>query len=96
MFLPHYDVYRVSIAEQTTARCNLFVLYKKNVKIFAKISFVVRRKDFSTPFDAIIIYTKQSTSLVVDNSKIAVMLVVEMASACVCPLIDHSSRPMIF
>ena len=47
MFLPHYDVYRVSITEQTTAKCNLFVLYNKNVKM----SFVVRRKDFSTPFD---------------------------------------------
>ena len=67
MFLPHYDVYSVSITEQTTAKCNLFVLYNKNVKHFAKISFVVRRKDFST------IYTKQSTPLAIGNSKIAVI-----------------------
>ena len=44
--LTTYDVYRVSVTEQTTAKCNLFVLYNKNVKIFAKISFVVRQKDF--------------------------------------------------
>ena len=73
MLLPHYDVYRVSITEQTTAKCYRFVLYNKNVKNFAKISFVVRRKDFSTPFDVIMIYTKQSTPLAVDNSKIAVI-----------------------
>ena len=60
MFLPHYDIYRVCITEQTMAKCYLFVLYNKNVKNFAKISFVVRRKDFST-------------SLAVDNSKIAVI-----------------------
>ena len=63
--------YRVSITEQRTAKCYLFVLYNKNVKNFAKISFVVRRKDFSTPFDVILIYTKQSTPLAIDNSKIA-------------------------
>ena len=73
MFLPHYDFYRVSITRQTTAKCNLFVLYNKNMKIFAKVGFVVRRKDFSTPFDVIMIYTKQSTPLAVDNSKIAVI-----------------------
>ena len=73
MLLPHYDVYRVSITEQTTAKCYLFALYNKNVENFVKISFVVRRKDFSTPFDVIMIYTKQSTSLAVDNSKIAVI-----------------------
>ena len=73
MFLPHYDVYRVSITEKTTVKCNLFVLYNKNVKMFAKISFLVRRKDFSTPFDVIMIYTKQNTPLTVDNSKIAVI-----------------------
>ena len=73
MFLPHYDVYRVSITEQTSAKCYLCVLYNKNAKHFAKISFVVRRKDFSTPFDVIMIYTKQSTPLAVDNSKIAVI-----------------------
>ena len=65
--------YRVSITEQTTAKCYLFVLYRKNVKNFAKVSFVVRRKDFSTPFDVIMIYTKQSTPLAVDNSKISVI-----------------------
>ena len=73
MFLPHYDVYCVSISEQTTAKCYLFVLYNKNVKNFAKICFVVRRKDFSMPFAVIMIYTKQSTLLAVDNSKIAVI-----------------------
>ena len=75
MFLPHYDVYRVSITKQTTAKCYLFVLYNtvKMWKKFAKISFVVRRKDFSTPFDVIMIYTKQSTPLAVHNSKIAVI-----------------------
>ena len=70
MSLPHYDVHRVSMTEQTTAKCNLFVLYNKNVKNFAKISFVVRRKDFSTPFEVIMIYTKQSMALAVHNSKI--------------------------
>ena len=73
MFLPHYDIYRVSITEQTMAKCYLFVLYNINIKIFAKISFVVRQKDFSTPFDVIMIFTKQSTPLAVDNSKIAVI-----------------------
>ena len=73
MFLPHYDVYCLSITEQTTEKCNLFVLYHKNVKIFDKISFVVRRKDFRTPIDVIMIYTKQSTPLAVDNSKIALI-----------------------
>ena len=62
-----------SITEQTTVKCYLFVLYDKNVKNFAQISFVVRRKDFSTPFDVIMIYTKQSTPLAIDNSKIAVI-----------------------
>ena len=65
--------YRVSITEQTTAKFYLFVLYNKNVKNFAKISFVVRRKDFRTPFDVIMMYTKQSTSLAVNNSKISVI-----------------------
>ena len=73
MFLPHYDIYSVSITEQTMAKSYLFVLYNINIKIFAKISFVVRQKDFSTPFDVIMIFTKQSTSLAVDNSKIAVI-----------------------
>ena len=73
MFLPHYDVHRVSITEQATAKYNLFVLCNKNVKNCTKISFVIRRKDFSTPFDVIMIYTKQSTPLAVDNSKIAVI-----------------------
>ena len=73
MFLPHYNVYCVSVTEQTMEKCNLFVLSNRNVKIFAKISFVVRRKDFSTPFDVIMIYTKQRTPLAVDNSKIAVI-----------------------
>ena len=42
-------------------------------KNIAKISFVVQRKDFSMPFDRIMIYTKQSMPLAVDNSKIAVI-----------------------
>ena len=33
MFLPHYDVYRVSITEQTMTKCYLLVLYNKKVKI---------------------------------------------------------------
>ena len=73
MVLSHYDVYRVSVTEHTTAKCYLFVLYNKNMRNFAKISFVVRRKDFTTPFDVIMIYTKQSTPLAVNNSKITVI-----------------------
>ena len=72
MFLPHYAVYRVSITEHTAAKCYLFVLDNKDVKNFAEVSFVVR-KDFSAPFEVIMIYTKQSTPLAVDNSKIAVI-----------------------
>ena len=49
------------------------ICFIKNVKNFAKISFVVWRKDFSTPFDIFMIYTKQSTPLAVNNSKIAVI-----------------------
>ena len=48
-------------------------LYNKNVNNVAKISFVVRRNDFSTPFDVIMIYTKQSTPSAVDYSKIVVI-----------------------
>ena len=55
------------------AKCSLFVLYNKNAKMFFKISFVVRGKDFSMPFDVVMIYTKQSPPLAVDNSKIAVI-----------------------
>ena len=73
MFLPHYGVYRVSITEQTTAKCYLLVLYNKKVKSFVKISFVGRRKDFRSPFDVIMIYTKQRTPLAVDNSAMAVI-----------------------
>ncbi len=47
MFLPRYDVYCVSLTEQTTAKCYLFVLYNKK-EIFAQTSFVVRRKDHLT------------------------------------------------
>ena len=54
-------------------KCYIIKLYNKNVKSFAKISFVVRRNDFSTPFDVIMIYTKQSTPSAVDCSKIAVI-----------------------
>ena len=56
------------MTEQTRAKCNLFVLYNKNVNNFVKISFVVRRI-----FDVIMIYAKQSTPLAVDNCKIAVI-----------------------
>ena len=73
MFSPHYDVYRVSKTEQTTAKWDLFVLYNKKVKNFAKISFLVQRKDFSTLFDVIMINAKQNTPLAVDNSRIAVI-----------------------
>ena len=51
MFLPHYDVYCVSITEQTTAKCYLFVLYSKKA---------VRTKDFYESFDVIVIYTKHA------------------------------------
>ena len=34
---------------------------------------VVRRKDFCTPFDVTMIYTKQSTPLAADNSEMAVV-----------------------
>ena len=71
--VPHYEVCRVSITEQTTAKCYLVILYNKNEEIFAKINFVVRRKNFSTPFDVTMVYTKQSKPLAVDNSKIAVI-----------------------
>ena len=54
-------------------KCYIIKLYNKNVNNFAKISFVVRRNDFSTPFDVIMIYTKQSTRSAVDYSKIAVI-----------------------
>ena len=36
MFLPHYDVNRVSITEQTTAKYYLLVLYNKKVKMFCQ------------------------------------------------------------
>ena len=38
----HIMTSTVYLTEQTTAKCYLFVLDNKNVKIFAKISFVVR------------------------------------------------------
>ena len=75
----HIDVYRVSITEQTTVKCNLFVLYNKNGKNFLKINFLVRQKDFSAPFDVIMIYTKQSTPLAADSSKIAVNNVIGLS-----------------
>ena len=55
------------------AKCYLFVLYNKNVKNFAKTSFIVWQKDFSMSFDVTMIYTKQSMPLAVNNSKIAVI-----------------------
>ena len=41
--------------------------------MLAKISFAVRRKNFRTPSDVTMIYTKQSTPLAVDNSEMAVI-----------------------
>ena len=41
--------------------------------MFAIINFTVRRKDFRTPSDVTMIYTKQSTPLAVDNSEMAVI-----------------------
>ena len=64
--------YRVSIIEQTATKCNLFVLYNKNVKN-CQNKLCSATNNFSTPFDVIMFYTKQSTPLAVDNSKIAVI-----------------------
>ena len=55
MFLPHYDVYRVFLTEQTAAKCYLHVFYNKKSENFAKIEFVVQRKDLRTPVDVITI-----------------------------------------
>ena len=41
--------------------------------MFAKIGFAVRRKDFRTPSNVTMIYTKQSTPFAVDNSEMAVI-----------------------
>ena len=51
--------------------CTCFIV--KKLKFFAKIGLVVQRKDFRTPFDAIMIYTKQSTPLAVENSEMLVI-----------------------
>ena len=66
MFIPHYDVYREFIAQQPTAKCNLFVLYHKNENFF-------QNKPCEKFFNVIMIYTKQSTPLAVNNSKIALI-----------------------
>ena len=59
------------------------------------MSFVVQRNDFRTSFDVIMIYTKQSTPLAVDSSEMLVIgLSLKWRQLCVCPLIDHGSRPM--
>ena len=48
-----------------------------------------------TPFDVIMIYTKQSKPLAVDCSEMGVIdLSLKWRQLCVCPLIDHGSRPM--
>ena len=49
-----------------------------------------------TPFDVIMIYTKQKTPLSVENCEMAaIILPLEITSAVhVCPLIDDSSRPI--
>ena len=46
MFLPHYDVYRVPITEQTTAKC-------LSVCFIIKKSIIVPRIDFRTTVDVI-------------------------------------------
>ena len=95
MFLPHYDVYRVSITEQTTAKCYLLVLYNKKVNFFAKISFCSTTKRLLHAFDVIMIYSKQSTPLAVDISEMVVIgLSLKWRQLCVVPLIDHGSRPV--
>ena len=71
MFLSRYGVDCVSVTEQTTAKCDLFVSYDKKVKKFDKQSFVVRRKDFRTLLDIIMIYSKQRTTLAAEISEIA-------------------------
>ena len=56
----------LSLNRQRQNAIYLLVLYNKKVKIFfAKISFVGQQ---GTLFDVIMIYTKQSTPLAVDNS----------------------------
>ena len=41
------------------------------------------------------IYTKQGTLLAVDNSEMLVIgLSLKWRQLCVCPVIDHGSRPM--
>ena len=84
----------LSLNRQRQNAIYLLVLYNKKVKnFFAKISFVGQQ---GTLFDVIMIYTKQSTPLAVDNSE---MLVIGLSLkwrqlSTVCPLIDHGSRPM--
>ena len=47
------------------------------------------------PFDMIMIYTKQSVLLAVDNSEMLVIgLSLKWHQMCICPLIDHDSQPM--
>ena len=63
--------------------------------MFAKICFVVRRKDVSTPFDVTMIHTKQSTPLAVDNAEMVVIgLSLKWRQLCVYPLIHHGSGLM--
>ena len=51
------------------------------------------QKDFCTPFDVIMIYTKQSMPLAVDNSEMAVIgLSLKQHQLCICPLIDPGSQ----
>ena len=40
MFLPHYDIYSVSITEKTMAKCYVLVLYNQKVRIFRQNSWV--------------------------------------------------------
>ena len=71
MFLPHYDVYRVSITEQAMAKCYLFILFNKNMKILQNMLCCATKRLECTPFNVIMIHIKQSMPLAVDNSKFA-------------------------
>ena len=84
---------RVSITEQATVNCYLLKFYNIKVKLFAKISFVVRQNDFRTSFHVTMIYKKQRKPLTADNSQMAVIsLSMKWRQPCVCTLIDHGSR----
>ena len=75
MFLPHYDVYRVSITEQTTAKCYLLVLCNKKVKSVCqnRLCSATKRllhRAISRDHD---LYKTKHNILAVDNSEMAVI-----------------------